>query len=175
MCNWEEIKNGYILLADDTNKLKNEFKLLDKNYSLTADDIDENWNKLTNNEKQIKRLYWSKMEKKTQNYNNGEFEYEESVINLYESIISCFNKLHSNNAESIHSVRLKAHLCVLQKNINRYKDPRKIDNFNYERLKSVIYDCLNSNLEKYFIEDINILYLENKLEIVHRIKNTENL
>lgn len=85
------------------------------------------------------------------------------MIDLYESIISCLNKLNFRKTENIQSIRLKAHLCVLQKNINRYKDPRKIDNFNYEQLKSVIYDCLNSYLEKYFIEDINILHLENKL------------
>lgn len=64
MCNWEEIKSEYISLAEDNNKLKDEFKLLDKNYLLAIDDIDENWNKLTSNEKQIKRLYWSKMAKK---------------------------------------------------------------------------------------------------------------
>ncbi|SHL18191.1 hypothetical protein [Flavobacterium chilense] len=169
MCNWEEIKSKYILLADDINKFKDEFKWLDKNYSLTIDDVDENWNNLTNTQKQIKRLYWSKMARKTDSYNKQGFNYEESIIDLYESSISCLNKLNSNKVENIHSVRLKAHLCLLQKNINRYKDSRKIDSFNYEQLKSVIYDCLNSNLEKYFIENINILYLENKLETIHHI------
>lgn len=174
MCNWEEIKREFILLADKSKKLKDEFKFLDKNYSLVIDNVDDNWDNLNNNEKQIKRLYLSKMAKKTENYNKGVFKYEESIIDLYESIISCLNKLNSDKSENINSIRLKAHLCLLQKNINRFRDPRKIDDFNYEQLNLVINDCLNSNFEKYFIENINILYLQNKLEVIRSLLNTKN-
>ncbi|GEN72144.1 hypothetical protein CLA01_22160 [Chryseobacterium lathyri] len=35
----------------------------------------------------------------------------------------------------------------------------------YDRIKYIIYDCLNGELEEYFVEKINILYYESKLEI----------
>lgn len=151
-----------------------EFNLIDKTEllwlkeQLINSDLDEdsNWNVLSDNKKQIKRIFRSKMAKKTINYTIDFFRYEESVIDLYEAIISCLKVLDVTNKKDIQITRLKAYLCLTKKNINRYKDSREIKNFHFEKFKSVIYNCLNCSLEQYFIEDVNILYLESKLEIL---------
>ncbi|MBF7089962.1 hypothetical protein IUY40_00160 [Flavobacterium sp. ALJ2] len=169
MCHWNKIKREYIAYGKVNHSLSDEFQLLEKNYSINQFDIDENWNNLTDNEKQIKRLLWSKLAKKTEDYNNGFYRYEESVIDLYESITSCLDKLSYSKVKNVQSVRLKAFLCLIKKDINRYKDTRKIKYFYFESFKSIIYECLNCDLEKHFIRNINILYLESKLEILQCI------
>ncbi|WP_375604920.1 hypothetical protein [Flavobacterium davisii] len=150
---------------------KSELLWLKEQFNNSDLDDDISWNSLTEMEKQIKRLLRSKIIRKSTNYTIDFFRYEECVIDLYEAVINCSHKLNLSPKKSIQITKLKAYLYLTKRNINSYKDVRKIKDFYFYRLKSLIYECLNCSLEKYFIEEINILYLESKLEILKRLQD----
>jgi hypothetical protein len=170
MCEWDKIELEYENFSIED---KSEILWLKKQFNQTSLDEDINWNKLSDKEKQIKRIIRSKIIKKSIHYDIDFFRYEESIIDLYEAINSCLKTVDDCNFNNLTVVRLKAHLCLIKKTINRFKDTRQVKNLFLKELKTVIYYCLNGDMEMYFIEEVNILYLESKLEILLRMINKE--
>lgn len=170
MSEWDEILLEY---ESFDNIDKSEVLWLKEQFFNTSLDEDIEWNELSDNKKRIKRIFWSKMARKTAEYDNGFFRYEDSIIDLYEAIIHCLYKLNDTKQKSKQITRLKAFLCLIKMKINSHKDTKKIEDFYFSQFKSIIYECLNCSLEEYFIEKINILYLESKLEILRRLKVNE--
>jgi hypothetical protein len=154
----------YTAFCDENEKLSQEKKWLEETYFQLHPINDDDWNSLGDKNKQLKRIKYSTAYRKTKGFYIGIFELEERVIDLYESIESCYGKLGSNF--SVLGIRLKAHLLLVEKTINRYRDIREIKDFFLNELRSVIIDCMNTNEENYFIEDVNILYLRIKLDDV---------
>jgi|GEM_PF-1921439 len=175
MCNWPEIIREYKLLDLTNSNIYNEFRIIEEfnNHNYSSEE-DANWNTLSDNEKQIKRIFWSKMAKKTEGYDEGFFRLEESLIDFYEAINSSLIKFNYSSVKNEYTFRLTTFLYLEIANLNRYKDIRKVDGLYYLIFKSLIYDCLNSGLGIFFIENINILYLESKLDIAQKILKTKN-
>lgn len=171
MCNWKQVVEEYQTFIDAIPSLVNELSWLEKKHASTIANDDLDWSKLSEDAKRIKRIFWSKMAKKTEGYDDGFYRFEESIIDLYESIIAVLDRIQFFNAEHLQVTRLRAHLCLVKSTINAFKDVRKIESLYFEQLQVVIQYCLNSDLEDYFIQEVNILYLESKIEIVRRLMN----
>lgn len=163
----------YSLFCDGNEKLSQEKKWLNEKYFQKYQTSDDNWNSLGDKEKQIKRIKDFLSYRKTKGYHDGVFELEERVIDLYESIESCFSKLSNDISEL--EIRLKAHLLLVKKTINCYRDIRNVKDFFLNELQSVIIDCINSNKENYFVEGVNVLYLDIKLIVVQQLLNKQQL
>ncbi len=135
---------------------------------------DQEWDALSDEEKQVKRILMLKGVKKVLKPNNIDmFRFEESIIDLYESIVSCLHKLEEhiqNTSGDLLMSRLKAMLQLEQMIINKQKDPKEIENLHYDLFKHLIFDCLNSDNQDFFIQKSGILYYESKLEITQRLK-----
>jgi hypothetical protein len=159
-----DLLSRYSTFLDKNEKLAQEKKWLDETYFQTHPINDDDWNSLEDENKQLKRIKYSTAYRKTPGFYIGIFELEERVLDLYESIESCYDKLGVNL--SVLAIRLRAHLLLVKKTINRYRDVREINDFYLNELRSVIIDCMDTNEENYFIEDVNILYLKIKLEDV---------
>ena len=158
----KDLLTRYIAFCDENEKLSQEKKWLDETYFQAHPINDDEWDSLGDTKKQLKRIKYSIAYRKTKGYHDGIFEPEERVIDLYESLESCFSKLSNDSSEL--GTRLKAHLLLVKNTINRCRDVREIKDFYLNELRSVIIDCMNSNQENYFIEDVNILYLKIKLD-----------
>lgn len=157
-----DLLTKYSTFCTGNEKLSQEKKWLDETYFQVHPINDDDWNSLGDADKQLKRIKYSTAYRKTKGFYIGIFELEERVIDLYESIESCYGKLGSTF--SVLEIRLKAHLLLVKKTINRYRDVREIKDFYLNELRSVIIDCMDTNEENYFIENVNILYLKIKLE-----------
>ncbi|MDP9960386.1 hypothetical protein [Chryseobacterium lathyri] len=162
---WKIIKENYSNYVGPYKNLKEEFIWLNNEFYSYEVDTDERWNNINSKEKQLERIYRSKSSKKTEGFKLGLFIYEESIIDLVEAIDLVLSKLKNTEENSFQITRLIAHLYVEKKNVNRFRDCKKIKSLFYDRIKSIIYDCLNGELEHYFIKKANILYLESKLDI----------
>jgi hypothetical protein len=164
MNNWSFIEQDYQKIIKNSISLANEWAWLDNTYNSLKKDTDDSWNELPDNEKRIKRIIWNKiMSKSVPN-----IEFGEAIIDLYESIFYVLNKIESIKFVNTQIIRLKAHIYLEQCNINAQKDIKQIKNLYYEEIKSVIYDCRNSHIDTFFIWELNILYLERKLEMAHK-------
>jgi hypothetical protein len=99
------------------------------------------------------------------------FRYEESIIDLYESIALCLQKIENVIEVQIDDniLRLKAMLNVQKWNINKYRDPRRIESLNYKIFKDLVFDCINSVHQDFFIQKSGIFFFESKLEIAQRL------
>lgn len=162
---WKNLKENYSNYLGPYKDLKQEFVWLDSEYNFDESDTDETWNSISSKEKQLQRLYKSKSSKKTEGFRLGLFSYEESIVDLVEAINLILRNLKKTKETNIQITRLIAHLYVQKKYIDSFRNPREIKNLFYDRIKYIIYDCLNGELEEYFINKINILYFESKLEI----------
>ena len=162
---WKIIKGNYLNYVGPYKNLKEEFVWLDNEFYSNEVDTDERWNNISSKEKQLQRLYRSKSSKKTEGFRLGLFSYEESILDLVEAINLILRNLKKTKETNIQITRLIAHLYLQKKYIDSFRNPREIKNLFYDRIKYIIYDCLNGELEEYFIRKINILYFESKLEI----------
>ncbi|BAP31046.1 uncharacterized protein CHSO_2009 [Chryseobacterium sp. StRB126] len=162
---WENIKENYSNYLGPYKNLKEEFVWLNNEFYSNGIDTDERWNNMSSKEKQLQRLYRSKSSKKTEGFRLGLFNYEDSILDLVEAINLILRNLKKTKKSNIQITRLIAHLYLQKKYIDFFRNPREIKNLFYDRIKYIIYDCLNGELEEYFIKKVNILYFESKLEI----------
>ncbi|RXM53211.1 MULTISPECIES: hypothetical protein [unclassified Chryseobacterium] len=170
---WKTIQENYSHHVGTYKNLKDEFLWLDYEYHFDEKDIDENWNSKSSKDKQLERIYRSKSSKKTEGFKLGLFAYEESILDLIEALFVTLNCLEKTKRKNFQIIRLIAHLSVEHKNLNRFRDSRKISSLYYDKMKYIIYECLNSELETFFIKKTNLLYFESKLEIAQlNFKNT---
>ncbi|WP_419487077.1 hypothetical protein [Chryseobacterium bernardetii] len=152
---------------------KSEVLWLKEKFSDNNFDNNLSWIELSDKEKQIKRIVRLKVISRSTDYTLGFSNYEDGVIDLYESIEKSLANIDSMTYSDLRVCRLKLYLLLTKKKINAYRNPRDIKELFLSELKDVIYDCLNSNLEDYFSQQVNILYLERKVYIMQRILNEE--
>ena len=164
---WNELMNRYSQICN-SDKLLAEWKWLNEKYSQICLETDSYWIDYSDKEKQLKRIKASIQFKKTKRYDDGIFRLEECVIDLYETIETCLFKLNSFPSDLL-DIRLKAYLLLIKKTINCYRDIRAVKDCYLSELRQVIIDCLNSDREDYFIDNVNVLYLDSKAEIVQRL------
>jgi hypothetical protein len=126
---WNNILSKYNQFSKESKQLIIESEWLNDKFNRSCDVTDLNWAGYTEKEKRIRRIKDSKLYKKTEGYDRGIFELEEAVIDLYESINCSVCKLN-NSFSDILSTRLLAHLLLLKKTINCYRDVR---HFFYQR------------------------------------------
>lgn len=167
MKDWNDLMERLQGLCD-SEILLNEQRWLKEKYIQSFDQTDVTWENYSDKEKQVRRIKFLIQMKKTENYESDFFKMEESIIDLYEAIESCLNNLNSTS-DNLLEIKLTAYLLLIKKLINRHKDPRKNKDFYLSELRKTIKDCLNSEKEDYFISDVNILYLDCKVELLQRI------
>jgi hypothetical protein len=172
MENIELFKKWYTYFDNKNSKIKDEFDLLCKIEVKYGLEIDAEWIKLSDEGKQIKRILTLRNVKKTLKADDVDmFRYEESIIDLYESIALCLQKIENVIEVQIDDniLRLKAMLNVQKWNINKYRDPRRIESLNYKIFKDLVFDCINSVHQDFFIQKSGIFFFESKLEIAQRL------
>lgn len=171
MIELNELIPKYSQLIDGNKNLLYELEWLKEKSEEKCEENNKDWIRLSDNEKKIKRILLLKAMRKTEGYNNGIFELEERVIDLYETIGNLLMTLNDDSSEFL-IIRLKVFLLLVKRIINCNRDIRKVNDFYLKELQSVITDCVNSNLESYFIETINISYLEFKLYKIQQVLNS---
>lgn len=167
MYHWNKNINQFKELSNGNSALEEELLWLENSYN-NIFCSDTKWNTLSDQEKQLQRIFRSKSAKKTDGYKLGVFAYEESVIDLYMAVELVLNQLEKTDVKHLQIIRLKACLYLEKKNINAFRDAINIKDFYYQQIKSVIYFCLNCEFENFFTRETDILYLESKLDIVNQ-------
>jgi hypothetical protein len=158
----KQMINEYSELIRDNEHLNNEIELLNKKSVEDCLEDNELWISYSDSEKQAKRILTLRIIRKTEGYDKGVFELEERVTDLYETIENALLRLNENHSEIL-ILRLRVFLLLVKHKINCCRDLRKVKDFYLQELQVIITDCINSDKEKFFIEVINILYLEFKL------------
>jgi hypothetical protein len=175
MLELSQVISSYSKYATSSANCKNEFTVLTNFLKQTVLE-DSPWNALPAHKKQIKRILSLKGVKKTLLLENADFfRYEESIIDLYEAITSVLivveTQLKSNkDVELLNRVYLM--LTFLAIKINAFQDMRRIDDLHLTEFKQLINDCLNSDLEEFFIYQSGLLFFESKIEIADRMIKT---
>ncbi|BAP31045.1 uncharacterized protein CHSO_2008 [Chryseobacterium sp. StRB126] len=170
MNEWNKILTVYqnFISVDESEVLWLKEKFKEDNF-----DNNVSWIELSDKEKQIKRIVRLKVISRSIDYTLGFSNYEDGIIDLYEAIEKSLANIDSMAHSDLRVCRLKLYLLLTKKKINAYRNPKDIKELFLLELKNVIYDCLNSNLEDYFSQQVNILYLERKVYIMQRIMNEE--
>lgn len=150
--------------------IRNEIDLLYR-IDTTIVDTDAKWIVMSDEEKQLKRIVSLKHVKKVLSDDRKDlFRLEESIIDLYESVIICLDKINKIlDCKNEYIVRFYFFLSLEKYVINSFVDIRKIDDLYYSIGKAIIYDCLNGLMEEYFLRESGLLFFESKLEIAHRL------
>lgn len=152
----------------DNHNVRNEIQLLNQ-FDDTVKDEDIEWVHLKDDEKQLKRILALKSVKKTLLEENKDFfRFEESIIDLYEALTNCLDKISINQEyydKNEFFIRLNIFLSLEKSIINQFKDVRRINNLNYTIAKALIYDCLNGAFGDFFLKKAGLLYFESKLDI----------
>jgi hypothetical protein len=133
----------YSELTKNNKSLSNEIAFLEKISKEYCTETNEEWIRLSDNEKKIKRILLLKTFRKTEGYHNGVFEIEERIIDLYEAIENVLIKLNVGASEFL-IIRLQVYLLLIKKIINCNRDIRKVKDFYLKELQSIISDCVNS-------------------------------
>lgn len=141
-------------------------------FALTIIKEELEWQNLTDEEKQRKRIVVLKMVKKVLTpETKNVFDLDDSIIDLYEAVqnlLDDINKMHNND---LIIVRLKSMLIMEKFLLNESRDAKKIRYFNHSIMKNLIRDVLdNPNYEKLYKHlDSKIHYLESKLDNFYKL------
>ncbi len=110
---------------------KSEVLWLKEKFSDDNFDNNLSWIELSDKEKQIKRIVRLKVISRSTDYTLGFSNYEDGVIDLYESIEKSLANIDSMTYSDLRVCRLKLYLLLTKKKINAYRNPRDIKELFY--------------------------------------------